>query len=67
MTSQFNCTFCGYPLDIKGESTAELVTAWVIKARVIQTESQTWRYAHKVCVKTECAKPNNPDNQIAMF
>lgn len=67
MSSQFKCTFCGYPVDPKGESTAELVTAWVTKARVIQIESQTWRYAHKVCVETEWDKPNTLDTQIAMF
>jgi hypothetical protein len=67
MSTQFKCTFCGYPVDPKSESTAELVTAWVTKARVIQTDSQTWRYAHKVCVETEWDKPKPADTQIAMF
>jgi len=67
MNNQFKCTFCGYPVDPKGESTAELITAWVVKARVIQMDSQTWRYAHKVCVETEWAKQDDAGTQIAMF
>ncbi len=59
MNNEYRCGFCGYPVDPKGESTAELVTGWVIKSRLIQTDSRTWQYAHKVCVETDWDKVNS--------
>jgi len=67
MYDQFKCYFCGYPVDPKNESTAELVTAWVVKARVIQACERTWRYAHKVCVETEWAKQDDSGDQSTLF
>jgi len=63
----YKCVFCGYPVDPQNEKTAELVTAWVVKARVIQTGERTWRYAHKVCVETEWAKRDDPGTQSTLF
>ncbi len=67
MTSQFNCTFCGYPVDPKFDSTLEMVSGWVSNGRVFKQTERTWRFAHKACVETAWAKPNSSDNQIAMF
>lgn len=50
MYEQYKCFFCNHQVDPKGESTAELVTAWVIKGKAVKQTERTWRFAHKVCV-----------------
>ena len=62
MNGMFQCVVCGYSLDPKSESTAELMSGWVVKGKMIKVVSSTYRFAHKVCMGT---KP--PDNQIGMF
>lgn len=62
MNGMYKCFMCGYPVDPKGESTAELLTGWAVKGRIVKAVSSTYRYAHKICIETE-----PPDNQIAMF
>lgn len=62
MNGMYKCAFCGYALDPKSESTAELMTGWVVKGRVAKTVSSTYQYAHKVCIEM---KP--PDTQIGLF
>ena len=62
MNGMFQCVVCGYSVDPKAESTAELVTGWLVKGRILKTVSSTYRFAHKVCIES---KP--PDNQISMF
>ena len=62
MNGMFQCVVCGYSVDPKSDSTAELMTGWVVKGRIVKTVSSTYRFAHKICIE---AKP--PDNQISMF
>lgn len=63
MYEQYKCAFCDHAVDPKGESTAELVTGWVIKGRFVKQTERTWRFAHKVCVDY---KPVN-DSQGNLF
>lgn len=53
MYEHYKCDFCGYPLDPKGESTAELVSGWIVKGRIAKQTERTWRFAHKVCIEHE--------------
>lgn len=50
MYEQYKCFFCDHALDPKGDSTAELVTGWVVKGRITKQTERTWRFAHKLCV-----------------
>ena len=50
MYEQHKCYFCNHSVDPKGDSTAELVTGWAIKGRLVKQTERTWRFAHKVCV-----------------
>lgn len=63
MYEHYKCEFCGYPVDPKGESTAELVTVWLVKGRAIKNVQKTWRYAHKVCVES----PVKNESQDSLF
>jgi hypothetical protein len=50
---QYRCNICNYPVEPKGETSAELVTAWVTNGRVIRQTERTWRFAHRVCIEYE--------------
>lgn len=59
----YKCEFCDHPVDPKGESTAELVTAWILKGRAVKQVQRTWRFVHKVCLEHDPRK----DTQESLF
>lgn len=63
MYEHFRCEFCSHPVDPKGESTAELISSWVIKGKAVKRVARTYRYAHKVCIEHE---PKD-DSQLGLF
>lgn len=56
----YKCEFCGHAVDPKGESTAELVSSWVIKGKAVKRVDRTYRFAHKVCIEYEPKPMSQP-------
>jgi hypothetical protein len=60
MYDHYRCEVCNHPLDPKGESTAELVSTWVIKGKSVKRIQRTYRFAHKVCIEYEPKDDSQP-------